>query len=195
MPVLRRINHDKATELEIDRQDMTFGRNQDCDVCVEKYEDISRNHCGFHKYEDGVVTVTDFSSRNGTYVNDKQIFEETKLTHGDKIRICNQLQFEFVDYDSPEGKAELKRQEEERKAAEEREKRKIVVEGDSEMSEAMSDLNEELSEGRNFKSIMAEIVKDTKKDSSKYKPKSLKDDEETDSVNQYEEFKVKRRRL
>jgi pSer/pThr/pTyr-binding forkhead associated (FHA) protein len=158
MSFLRRINSSGNTEIPLDREELIFGRDDSCDIMIDKYEGISRQHCGFHRYEDGVVTVTDFSSRNGTWVNDKQIFTETKLKHHDQVRISSEVQFEYVNPDSPEAKNE-----ERVKAKQaEREKRAIKVEGNPELSDAMTEVSEELG-NRGFKSIMAEIVRDAKK--------------------------------
>ncbi|RMD78769.1 MAG: FHA domain-containing protein [Lentisphaerae bacterium] len=187
MAFLQRINHEHQTKIEIDRKELSFGRDQKNDVCIEKYEDISRFHCGFTRYEDGVVTVTDFGSRNGTYVNGKQIFEETKLKHGDLIKISRNLEFRFVDYDSPEGQAEL---EAERKAKEEEERRKQreIKADDPELSQAMNELQEEIERGKGFKTLMAEIVKQTRPEpKKKFVPPPDK------SINQYGDLKIRRR--
>ncbi len=175
MQYLKRINHQEETEIKLDRESLTFGRAETCDVTIDKYEDISREHCGFKRYEDGVVTLTDFGTRNGTFVNGKQIFQETKLQHGDEIKICRQVEFRVIDPDSPEAKNE----ERIRLKDEERKKKRVVVEGDEKMSDAMSELNEEL-ENKDFKSLMSEIVKKTKKT-----PPNLKPNTPDDQPNKY----------
>ncbi len=161
MSFLRRINHKHETEIPLDRKELAIGRDPESDICIDKYDGISRNHCGFRLYEDGVVTLTDFSSRNGTYVNGKQIFSETRLNHHDKIRVCSQVEFEFIDPDSPEAKNE----ERIRAKQEELKKRAIVVDGDKDLSDAMTEVNEEL-RNRDFKSLMSELV-----DEARHKPK------------------------
>ena len=78
------------------RQEYTvIGRSSNCDVMVENHTDVSREHCGLRRYTDGTFTVTDFGSRNGTYVNEQQIFAEAKIKHGDNIRLCKDLEFIF----------------------------------------------------------------------------------------------------
>ena len=163
MAFIRRINHENSSDLQLDKNSLTFGRDESNDVSVDKYHDISRNHCGFTKYEDGVVTITDYSSRNGTFVNDEKIFEETKLKHRDIVIICKALQFLFLDYDSEAGKKELAEDERKRLEEEERKKKAVVVKGDSKLSDAMSEANIDLEEGKEYKSLMDDILKSTKK--------------------------------
>jgi len=191
MALIRRINHDNTYEIELNRKELTFGRDQSNDVCVDKYRDISRNHCGFTRYEDGVVTVTDYVSRNGTLVNGKKVYEETKLRHGDKVTICKELQFIFLDYDSEEGKRELAEEERKRLAEEERKKKAVVVDGDSKLSDAMSEINVELEEGKEFKSLMDDILKGTKKKAPE-RPKRKRDTDPNQWVNVYEDIDVHR---
>lgn len=75
--------------------EVVIGRAEDCDICALEFADVSRQHCGLKHYEDGVWTVTDFGSRNGTFVNNEQIFSETTLQHGDRIKLCERLEFIF----------------------------------------------------------------------------------------------------
>ena len=186
MAFIRRINHDHDADLQLDRKTLTFGRDDSNDVSVDKYKDISRNHCGFTCYEDGVVTLTDYGSRNGTFINGEKIFEETKLNHRDEIIICKELQFVFIDYDSEEGKKELEEIERKRKEEEERQKKAVVVEGDAKLSDAMSEANVELEEGKDYKDLMNEIVKGTKKKVDIPKKKKKMDTDPNIWVNKYE---------
>lgn len=55
---------------------------------------VSRHHCGI-SVGDGVVTVEDLGSRNGTFVNGEQLTEPHTARSGDTIRI-GRLQFELV---------------------------------------------------------------------------------------------------
>lgn len=95
MPWLRRINSEEQVLVELAREFSVLGRSENCDISVQNHSEISREHCGVRVYKDGVVTVTDFGSRNGTQVNGRQIFEETKLRPGDIIRLCRGVEFLF----------------------------------------------------------------------------------------------------
>lgn len=63
---------------------LTIGRSEDADIPIAD-ERVSRLHCGI-RYEDGEYFVKDLGSRNGTFLNGKQM-EMEKLTPGDKIRV------------------------------------------------------------------------------------------------------------
>jgi pSer/pThr/pTyr-binding forkhead associated (FHA) protein len=71
-----------------------IGRGDSCQL-RPKSESISRKHCAIVQ-KDGRVLLVDLKSRNGTYVNDKQLSPEKAkiLKSGDKIR-CGQLEFEI----------------------------------------------------------------------------------------------------
>ena len=62
----------------------TIGRRQDCDLCIPLMV-ISRRHCEVNM-DQGVLSVRDLDSRNGTFVNAERI-EETILDPGDMIQI------------------------------------------------------------------------------------------------------------
>lgn len=81
--------------LNLDRDLTIFGRADTCHIVIDKYEAISREHCGIKRYEDGHFTITDYGSRNGTWVNGERIFEETVLKGGDRVRLCKELEFVF----------------------------------------------------------------------------------------------------
>lgn len=70
------------------------GRSDSCQL-RPKSESVSRRHCAIVQKE-GRVLLLDLKSRNGTYVNDKQLSPEKAkiLKSGDKIRI-GQLEFEI----------------------------------------------------------------------------------------------------
>jgi len=63
---------------------LTIGRSKDADIPIPD-EKVSRLHCGI-RFEDGEYIVKDLGSRNGTYLNDKQIVME-KLKPGDRVRV------------------------------------------------------------------------------------------------------------
>jgi pSer/pThr/pTyr-binding forkhead associated (FHA) protein len=70
-----------------------IGRGDSCQL-RPKSESISRKHCAIVQ-KDGRVLLVDLKSRNGTFVNEKQLSPEKAkiLKSGDKIR-CGQLEFE-----------------------------------------------------------------------------------------------------
>ena len=61
-----------------------IGRRQDCDLCIPLMV-ISRRHCEVNM-DQGVLTIRDLGSRNGTFVNGEPI-EEAILDPGDQIQI------------------------------------------------------------------------------------------------------------
>lgn len=71
-----------------------IGRSDSCQL-RPKSESISRKHCAIVQ-KDGRVLLVDLKSRNGTFVNEKQLSPEKAkiLKSGDKIR-CGQLEFEI----------------------------------------------------------------------------------------------------
>jgi succinoglycan biosynthesis transport protein ExoP len=74
----------KGTIVWLDKAEILIGREASCEVCLED-EAVSRKQCAV-KAENGLFLITDFSSRNGSFVNGAQIREKV-LQHGDKIRI------------------------------------------------------------------------------------------------------------
>jgi pSer/pThr/pTyr-binding forkhead associated (FHA) protein len=72
-----------------------IGRSDSCQL-RPKSESISRKHCIFVQ-KDGRVLLLDLKSRNGTFVNEKQLSPDKAkiLKSGDKIR-CGTLEFEAV---------------------------------------------------------------------------------------------------
>ena len=60
-----------------------FGRSDDCDIKLTEGHP-SRNHARVTVEEDG-VWVEDLESVNGTFINDNQITERTRLEHGDMV--------------------------------------------------------------------------------------------------------------
>lgn len=60
------------------------GRRQDCDLCVPLMV-ISRRHCSLNM-DDGVLSIRDLGSSNGTFVNGQRV-DEADLSPGDKVSI------------------------------------------------------------------------------------------------------------
>ena len=62
-----------------------IGRAEDCQLRPNT-DLISRHHCVI-TVEDGFVTVRDFGSRNGTFVNGERIRGEEELSNGDTLAV------------------------------------------------------------------------------------------------------------
>lgn len=62
-----------------------IGRSQDCHLRLNS-EAISRHHCVVHVCA-GKVFVRDLKSRNGTYVNGRQVPRDGELVNGDELRL------------------------------------------------------------------------------------------------------------
>ncbi|HXY06443.1 MAG TPA: polysaccharide biosynthesis tyrosine autokinase [Terriglobales bacterium] len=81
----------------LDKGEILIGRDATCEVCL-KDEAISRKQCAV-KADKGSFLITDFSSRNGSFVNGVPIREKV-LQHGDKIRIGT-TELVFLENDEP----------------------------------------------------------------------------------------------
>ena len=78
-------------QIRVARPKFFIGRAEDCHLRPLN-ELVSRHHCAII-VENGVVSVRDFGSKNGTYVNDDRITGDQVLTNGDRLRVC-ELEFE-----------------------------------------------------------------------------------------------------
>jgi hypothetical protein len=65
-------------------RDYVLGRGRDCDIVLDDLLS-SRHHARLAVK--GEIAITDLESRNGTFVNDARIEEETPLSHGSRIRV------------------------------------------------------------------------------------------------------------
>ncbi len=85
----------EGKQIPIKDEKFLIGRSDSCQL-RPKSESISRKHCAIVQKE-GRVLLVDLKSRNGTFVNDKQLVPEKAkiLKTGDKIR-CGQLVFEIT---------------------------------------------------------------------------------------------------
>ncbi len=68
-----------------------IGRAEDCQLRPNT-DLVSRHHCVI-TVEDGLVTIRDLGSRNGTLVNEERIRGEEELKNGDKVAV-GPLKFE-----------------------------------------------------------------------------------------------------
>lgn len=71
-------------EFELSEKSITIGRGADVDISIPDTM-ASRVHCGV-SFWDEAYFLRDFKSRNGTFLNDKQI-EVARLSPGDRIRV------------------------------------------------------------------------------------------------------------
>jgi pSer/pThr/pTyr-binding forkhead associated (FHA) protein len=63
----------------------SIGRLDSNDICI-KEQHVSRQHAVIN-YRDGIFTITDLGSANGTFVNDNRVEEPFPLASGDEIRL------------------------------------------------------------------------------------------------------------
>jgi len=85
----------EGKEIKIKDDKFLIGRSESCQL-RPKSDSISRKHCAIVQ-KDGMVLAIDLKSRNGTFVNEKQLSTEKAkiLKSGDKLR-CGQLEFEVL---------------------------------------------------------------------------------------------------
>jgi len=69
----------------LDKPETTAGRSSSCDILLDDIT-VSRKHVTF-ALADGVVTLNDHGSLNGTYVNRSLITQPTVLNSGDEVQI------------------------------------------------------------------------------------------------------------
>ena len=84
LQILDRANGTVASEWIL-QLPAVVGRSPDVDVPIGDAS-ISRRHCQFYLNGEGALSVRDFDSMNGTYIDDKRINRST-LMPGDVVRI------------------------------------------------------------------------------------------------------------
>jgi pSer/pThr/pTyr-binding forkhead associated (FHA) protein len=70
---------------ELRRPETTLGRSNDCTIRIPSAE-VSRQHCRL-RIENGVVTVEDLESANGTFLNGDRVHDIEIVHPGDQLRI------------------------------------------------------------------------------------------------------------
>ncbi len=89
-------------EIKISVPEFLIGRGEEAHLRPSS-DLISRKHCSL-RIENGSVTIADHGSRNGTFVNGKQITGPYVAKVGDKLRV-GRLQFELlIDHVQPGNK-------------------------------------------------------------------------------------------
>jgi len=65
--------------------EIVIGRDEKCQIRLAS-SDVSRHHCALRQTPEGLL-ARDLSSRNGTYLNEVLMEEETLLQPGDRLRV------------------------------------------------------------------------------------------------------------
>ncbi|MGZ8667566.1 MAG: FHA domain-containing protein, partial [Solirubrobacterales bacterium] len=73
-------------DISVTGEKISIGRAESCDVTLED-EEISREHAEIRRTGSGDFEVADLGSRNGVFVNGRQISEPTSLKAGDELRV------------------------------------------------------------------------------------------------------------
>src|SRR5438552_5583194 len=79
----------QGTTVPLDGEKIILGRNADCTV-VLNVPAVSREHAVIRRIQ-GKFYIEDMKSRNGTFVNNKEVTTRTLLKDNDKIKICDNL--------------------------------------------------------------------------------------------------------
>lgn len=70
---------------------VTVGREESCDVRLERDPEVSRLHAELQRLADDWVVVDDGLSRNGTFVNEQRVAGRRRLRDGDTLRCGGSL--------------------------------------------------------------------------------------------------------
>jgi hypothetical protein len=83
-------------EWRLDRDVMTLGRGEECDIVVPERQ-VSRTHLRV-RHDSLGYALEDLGSKNGTFVNGKQVQEGTpvRLKDGDEIHVALAVRLAFV---------------------------------------------------------------------------------------------------
>ena len=68
------------------KKQVTIGRNSDCDIVLDS-ETVSRYHATIRDIGNGIFTIKDLGSRNGTFINGSKAKGIVKISLSDKIYI------------------------------------------------------------------------------------------------------------
>ncbi len=75
----------QGKKIDLAGLDCIIGRHESCKIRIAS-GDVSKQHCRLTHKGDGLF-AQDLGSRNGTYVNDVLLTEETRLNPGDLLRV------------------------------------------------------------------------------------------------------------
>src|SRR3954453_9672803 len=79
----------QGSTMDLQGEKIILGRNADCGV-VLNVPAVSREHAVIRKIQ-GKFYIEDMKSRNGTFVNNKEVTTRTLLKDNDRIKICDNL--------------------------------------------------------------------------------------------------------
>lgn len=79
----------QGSTMELQGEKIVMGRNADCAV-VLNVPAVSREHAVIRRIQ-GKFYIEDMKSRNGTFVNNKEVTTRTLLKDNDRIKICDNL--------------------------------------------------------------------------------------------------------
>ncbi len=82
----------KGKEYLLNQRQMTIGRDEQADMSLADYRQVSAKHASLHSKKDKII-LKDKNSKMGTYINDKKV-NEAALKNGDVIRV-GEAQFLF----------------------------------------------------------------------------------------------------
>jgi len=74
----------------IDRDCMTIGRSENCDILIEDPL-VSKRHCMICVDDEENFFLEDLGSKNSTYINKKRIKKRTRILYGDRIALGNTI--------------------------------------------------------------------------------------------------------
>lgn len=77
------------SKYELSRSAAVIGRHPECEIQIDDGS-VSRKHARI-VYSDGNYYIEDLESRNGTFLNDQQVMQRTKLYDESEIRVCDTL--------------------------------------------------------------------------------------------------------
>lgn len=96
----------RGARLNLPKKTVVVGRDEGCAVRLNTHE-VSRQHCTL-RVDGDEIYVKDLGSRNGTFINDQEVKEESPLKVGDILRVGPMLfQLETQRPDLPEPPAEV----------------------------------------------------------------------------------------
>ncbi|MCY2991634.1 MAG: SpoIIE family protein phosphatase [Planctomycetota bacterium] len=90
MAYVRTVNGpDVGHRYELSGPTATVGRHPDCEIALPQADRVSRHHAQILR-DGNVYYIKDLGSRNGTYLNDVKIDEQTyPLRDGDRVMVCD----------------------------------------------------------------------------------------------------------
>src|SRR5580693_2297585 len=87
LQVLKGFN--QGTTVKLDGDKMILGRNAECSIVIN-LPAVSREHAVIRRVQ-GKYFIEDLKSRNGTFVNNKEVTARTLLKDNDQIKICDNI--------------------------------------------------------------------------------------------------------